>query len=65
MLVRYRTPLVRPLPTEAVEFSVPDAAEKCMPFVRRKLENCTFGIPAVSHADPAIGQARYLNAIAV
>jgi len=57
--------LARPLPTETVEFSVPDAAEKCMPFVRRKLENCTFGIPAVSHADPAIGQARYLNAIAV
>jgi len=36
-----------------------------MPFVRRKLENCTFGIPAVSHANPAIGQACYLNAIAV
>jgi len=36
-----------------------------MPFVRRKLEDCTFGIPAVSHADPAIGQARYFNAIAV
>jgi hypothetical protein len=47
--------LPRPLPTETVEFSVPYATEKCVPFVRRKLENCTFGVPAVADADPAIG----------
>jgi hypothetical protein len=65
VLVRYRTPLVRPLPTEAVEFSVPDAAEKCMPFVWRKLENRASGVAAVANADAAIGQAGHLNAVAV
>jgi hypothetical protein len=45
--------LARPLPTETVEFSVPDTAEKCVPFVRRELKNCTRGIPAVADADPA------------
>ena len=45
---RYRTLLVRPLPTEAVKFSVLDAAEKCVPFVRRELENRPSGVPALA-----------------
>jgi hypothetical protein len=53
------------LPAETVEFSVTDAAKKCVPFVRRELKNCTCGVPAVTDADPAVGQARYLDAVTV
>jgi hypothetical protein len=52
---RYHDVPARPLPTETVEFSVSHAAEKGVPFVRRELENCTFGVPAIADADPAIG----------
>jgi hypothetical protein len=46
---------LRPLPAETVEFSVSHAAEKCVPFVRRKRQNRPAGVPAVADADPAIG----------
>ena len=36
-----------------------------MPFVRGKSENQPFGVPTVAHADPAIGQARHLDAVTV
>lgn len=57
--------LARSLLAEAVEFSVPDASEKGMPFVRCESENQPCGVPAVAHADPAIGQTRHLDAVTV
>jgi hypothetical protein len=50
-----RTPLVRSVPAETVEFSVSSASEKCMPFVRCKSENRSFGVPAVANADLTVG----------
>ena len=55
----------RSLPAETIEFSVSDATEKRVPFVRGKLENRTFGVPAVANADLALGQARHFDAVAV
>jgi hypothetical protein len=43
------------LPAEAVEFPVPDASEKGMPFIRGKSENRSFGVPAVTDADLIVG----------
>ena len=57
--------LERSLPAEAIEFSVSDASEKRVPFVRGKSESQPFGVPTVAHADPAIGQARHLDAVTV
>jgi len=57
--------LLRLLPAETVEFSVSCASEKSMPFVRCKSENWPFGVPAIAYADPAVGQARYLDAVPV
>ena len=45
---------VRPLPTETVEFPVLHATDKCVPFVRCKRQNCSFGVPAVADTDAAI-----------
>jgi hypothetical protein len=56
---------IRPLPAEAVEFPVPDAAEKGVPLIRREPQDRPCGIPAVTNADLAPGQARYLDAVAV
>jgi hypothetical protein len=55
----------RSLAAEPVEFPVPHATEKCAPFVRRKPENGTLGVLAVADADPAVGQAGDLDAVAV
>ena len=52
---RYSIVPPRPLPAETVEFSVSYAAEKCVPFVRRKCQNRPAGVPAIADADPAIG----------
>jgi hypothetical protein len=56
---------MRSLSAETVEFSVPHAAEKGMPLVRREVEDQPGAVPAVAHADIATGQARHLDAIAV
>jgi hypothetical protein len=56
---------VRSDSAESVEFSVSDAAEKSVPFVRGESENRSFGVPAVANADPALGQAGYLDAVSV
>jgi hypothetical protein len=53
------------LPAEAVEFPVPDAAEKGVPLIRREPQDGPRGVSAVPNADLAPGQARYLNAVAV
>jgi len=50
---------------EPVEFPVPHAPEKCAPFVRREPEDRALGVLAVAKADPAIRQARHLDAVAV
>ena len=52
---RYSIVPPRPLPAETVEFSVSYAAEKCVPFVRRKRQNRPAGVPAIADGDPAIG----------
>jgi hypothetical protein len=36
-----------------------------MPLVRREPENPALGLAAVADADPAVVQARYLDAVAV
>jgi hypothetical protein len=38
-----------------IEFSVSDASEESVPFVRGKSENWPFGVPAVADADLVIG----------
>ena len=53
------------LPVETVEFPVSYAAEKSMPVVRREPEDRPSGVPAVTNADLATGQARHLDAVAV
>jgi Permease for cytosine/purines, uracil, thiamine, allantoin len=58
-------PRIRPLPAEAVEFPVPDAAEKGVPLIRGEPQDRPRGIPAVTNADLAPGQARHLDAVAV
>jgi hypothetical protein len=52
-------------PAETVEFTVSRASEERAPFDRRKLQNQTLGVPAVADTDPAIGQVRYFDAVAV
>jgi len=53
------------LPAETIEFSVSHASKEGVPFVRRESENRSLGVPAVANPDPAAGQARYLDAVAV
>jgi hypothetical protein len=53
------------VPAETIEFPVSDAAEERMPLVRREPENRPFAVPAVADADPAAGQVRHLDAVAV
>jgi hypothetical protein len=57
--------VTRSVPAEIIEFPVPYAAEKRVPFVRGKLENRSFRVPAVANTDPAAGQARHLDAVTV
>jgi hypothetical protein len=53
------------LPVETVEFPFSYASEKSMPLVRREPEDRPSGVPAVTNADLATGQARHLDAVAV
>jgi hypothetical protein len=53
------------LPVETVEFPVSYASDKSMPLARREPEDRPFGVPAVTNADLATGQARHLDAVAV
>ena len=53
------------LPAETVEFPVSYASDKSMPLVRREPEDRPSGVPAVTNADLATGQARHLDAVAV
>ncbi len=55
----------RSLAAEPVELPGPHAPEECAPLVRREPENGAFGVLAVANADPAVGQARHLDAVAV
>lgn len=61
----YRALLVRSLHAETVEFPVANAPEECVPFIRRESENRPFGLPAVADPDLAVGQASYLDTVAV
>jgi hypothetical protein len=47
--------LLRSLHAETVEFPVVYAPEKCVPFIRRESQNRTFGFPAVTDPDLAVG----------
>src|SRR5438132_2559636 len=49
-------PRIRSLPAEAVEFPVPDAAEKGVPLIRCEPQDGPRGIPAVTNADLAPGR---------
>jgi hypothetical protein len=53
------------LTAETVEFPVPDASEKSVPLVGREPEDWPYGVPAVTDADLATGQAGHLDAVAV
>src|SRR5689334_22753684 len=55
----------RRLPAEVVELTVSGAAEKGVPFTWRELQYGTGGVLGVAHADPAVGQAGKLDAVAV
>jgi hypothetical protein len=50
---------------ESIEFSVMHSAEECVPFVRGKSENWTFGVLAVANADLAFRQARHFYAVTI
>lgn len=43
------------LPAETIEFPVPYASEKCVPFIWCKSENRSFGVPAVADTDLVAG----------
>ena len=51
----YRALLLRSLHAETVEFPVAYASEECVPFIRRESENRSFGFPAVTDPDLAVG----------
>ena len=53
------------LAVETVEFPVSYASDKGMPLVRREPEDRPSGVPAVTNADLATGQARHLDAVTV
>jgi len=48
-------PLVGPRAAQSVEFSVTYATDKCVPFVWRKRQSRTVGIPAVTNLDTVDG----------
>jgi hypothetical protein len=50
---------------QLAELPVPRAAEERMPLAWREPEDRAAGVLAVAHADPAIRQARHLDAVAV
>src|SRR6266487_1098073 len=52
------------LPAEAVEFSVVCAAHECLPLPGGEPEYRAGRVLRVAHADPAIGQAGDLDAVA-
>src|SRR6516162_9914416 len=56
---------IRGLRAEAVELTVSCAAQKGMPFTRGELQHGPGGVLGVAHADPAVGQAGDLDAVAV
>jgi hypothetical protein len=53
------------LTAEAVEFSLTDAAQEGVPFVRREIQDRARRVPAVADSNVPARQVRYLNAVPV
>ena len=51
----YHALLLPSLHAETIEFPVAYAPEECVPFIRRESENRSFGFPAVTDPDLAVG----------